>query len=162
MKSRLTKLLLLILLLSCERRLTAPQESEATLEIRSGTSFGECLGYCRREIRITEDSVIYTATGWGQTQLPELRAVGQLNHYSWRRLIELLDPDVLLSLPERLGCPDCADGGAEWIERISDKGDCKVTFEYNTQIQGLEKALTMLRDLRREYDAKLFPPETPG
>jgi hypothetical protein len=161
MKIRLATLLFFSLL-SCERHLSSPQESAAALEIRSGSSFGECLGYCIREIRITEATVIYTASGWRSVQFPEKRTVSRLSSSPWRQLTQLLDPEALQSLPERIGCPDCADGGAEWIERIGNDGGRKVTFEYNTQIKGLKEALTMLRNLRQEYDKKLFPPETPS
>jgi hypothetical protein len=50
----------------------------------------------------------------------------------------------------QLGCPDCADGGAEYLE-LSHKGHKhRVTFEFGKAIPGFE---TLLAAARKERDA---------
>lgn len=58
--------------------------------------------------------------------------------------------DSLLALGDRLGCPDCADGGSEWLAfRMVDGRYHKVVFEFGTipQSQGL-----LLAQIRAWYE----------
>jgi hypothetical protein len=45
-------------------------------------------------------------------------------------LIASLDYSAFMNLPATIGCPDCTDGGTEWIELSAPNGGHKVTFEY--------------------------------
>ena len=55
------------------------------------------------------------------------------------------------SLDDVYGCPDCADGGAEFIEIIYDGVAKQVTFDAYTEIDGIQELTILLRDLRAEY-----------
>lgn len=56
-----------------------------------------------------------------------------------------------MELDSIYGCPDCADGGAEWIEIQDDQQIKKVTFEYGDTLAPIENLMLELRDLREAY-----------
>lgn len=54
--------------------------------------------------------------------------------------------EAFFELPEVIGCPDCEDGGAEWVEMKLQNGDKhKVYFEYLREPDVLKKLLAKLR-----------------
>lgn len=100
-------------------------------EIKYGTSFGECLGYCRKSISITPAEIEFTKQGWEiEGQLPDSTFNETITSAEWVDLVESIDLDAFLALDTVIGCPDCADGGAEWIEIVAEEQTYKVTFEY--------------------------------
>ncbi|MFN0097435.1 MAG: hypothetical protein ACKVS7_02090 [Gemmatimonadaceae bacterium] len=52
------------------------------------------------------------------------------------------------TLPERLGCPDCADGGAETLALVGPGRDKSVVFEYGDSLAGVQPLLEQVRALR--------------
>ena len=51
-------------------------------------------------------------------------------------------------LPETIGCPDCADGRAEWLEIELMNGEKhKVTFEYRNEPASLNDHIIGLRGM---------------
>lgn len=54
-------------------------------------------------------------------------------------------------LSETIGCPDCADGGAEWVEveYVSGKKH-RVTFEYMKEPDELKDYLIGLREQKEK------------
>ena len=63
----------------------------------------------------------------------------------------LLDEDKVMALPERIGCPDCADGGAEWvIITVGDKTH-KVVFEYGKAPAELAAVVAKFRALKETF-----------
>ena len=51
-------------------------------------------------------------------------------------------------MPETIGCPDCADGGAEWIEiKLANGEKHKVTFEYMNAPSAFKNYISGLRGL---------------
>jgi hypothetical protein len=54
-------------------------------------------------------------------------------------------------LYNRIGCPDCADGGAEWIQVDWIDESKRVTFENGRMVEGIEKLIEKLRQMREEY-----------
>lgn len=128
-----------------------PGGTEAELIIRTGTSFGMCDGYCLRELTLADGAVTFIEKTWDGSR-PDLIHDSQLSQEEWQRLQTLAKPELLGQIPI-LGCPDCADGGAEWVEITSDAGQNKVTFEFGADIDGLRDLLPILRELRERYDA---------
>src|SRR5690606_19980803 len=85
------------------------------LELASGTSFGMCMGYCTTELTITEDQVTLSELGRPETLPARTRSL-PLEPEDRARIGALVDRAQLARLEGVHGCPDCADGGAEWIE----------------------------------------------
>ncbi len=127
-----------------------------TVVVRTGTSFGECLGYCRRELVVERTRLMLTATS-NRSGDPDVVAQGLLAPATWASLARHLD--ALDRVAPVIGCPDCTDGGAEWIEVERDGAARKVTFECDADVEALRPLLDVLRPLRTslEENAGLRP-----
>ena len=113
--------------------LLACSEKEGTtdiIKIKYGTSFGECIGYCYNEITVDPESVAYTTSGWADT-IKTINCSENINMQNWLAIKFKINTVAFFALPATIGCPDCADGGAEWIElELANRSRHKVTFEY--------------------------------
>lgn len=121
--------------------------------ISSGTSFGFCIGYCVRSIFIRSDRdklVARKEPNFPQDEYPPVVKQYPFSSNRWKALISLVDPQGFRALDDRLGCPDCADGGAEWIEIKWPTVTKRVTFEFGQTIPGFEKLVETLRNLRKK------------
>lgn len=120
------------------------------LEITSGTSFGMCAGYCVTELRIVSGSIELTEESW-RMELPARTRTLPLERRTWERLRALADAAGFRELVGVHGCPDCADGGAEWIE-IGTAEPLRITFEYGAELDGIEELQKVIRELRSRFD----------
>lgn len=130
--------------------LISPIRARDTLAISFGTSFGECGGYCITEFEVSERSVQRTRRSWeeGSTAFPPVRTGLEFRPGTLDSLWAQVDVETFMALPERIGCPDCADGGAEWIELSYPSGRKSVTIELGAdipEIAGLLKALFVIQ-----------------
>ncbi|MEQ8523538.1 hypothetical protein [Gracilimonas sp.] len=123
---------------------------ESDYVIRYGTSFGECMGDCYRETSITKYQATLRVQEYQQGKQTELevRAEKGLTVQDFEQINSLVDTDIIQALPEAIGCPDCADGGAEWIEIQSPGLHKKVTFEYLNEPNSVKDLVTKLRELQ--------------
>ncbi len=120
------------------------------LSIEIGSSFGMCMGYCNQTMTIDPETITLAKTGRPEAEYPLVTKKMATPEKRWNDLIALLDMEVFNALPEVIGCPDCADGGAETIAITTEKGTQRVTIEYGSQIKGLESFLKQLRSLKEE------------
>lgn len=121
--------------------------------IRGGTSFGECLGYCWEELHVDGGTIRLRNGGW-DSATPERAADEAYDQSRWNILVSMADLDAFFALDEIIGCPDCADGGAEWIEIETTAGARRITYEYGNApapIVNLARALQDLRGLLRDH-----------
>lgn len=126
-------------------------------EIKSGTFFGLCYGYCQTQIDIINKNVIFTVSGWDTTNYPIKTLDGILSNQEWDSLLELIDMDTLLSLDNIIGCPDCADGGGEWIEITKADTIKRVTFEYGMTVEPIQNLIEKVRVIRERFYCEMFP-----
>ncbi|MFH1568636.1 MAG: hypothetical protein ABIL09_11620, partial [Gemmatimonadota bacterium] len=118
------------------------------LGIRLGSSFGLCQGYCWQEIYLDEEAMILLARSSDEEAFPQKAYREKMDPEVWRRLAELADIGTLERMDEQYGCPDCADGGAEWVG-INLSGRIEVvTFEYGASLEPIAVLLAELRALR--------------
>ncbi len=146
----------LVLLSSCSNESTEPNIDPDYL-IKSGTSFGFCAGYCTREIEINDSEVTFIASSRGTGDDPDLTLVENLTSTEWNSLLTLIDMDALLALDDVIGCPDCADGGAEWIQVMDGDTIKKITFEFNDSLETIQPLLDKLRVIRNRMNDQVFP-----
>lgn len=109
-------------------------------EIGYGTSFGMCVGYCLNSIVMVNTGQITfskIANGANPSRKTCAKEITEAEVNTLKALVKTTDFD---KLPEVIGCPDCADDGAEWVALRMDGKAKKVTFEYG-------KAPNKLRDL---------------
>ena len=123
--------------------------------IRAGESFGFCSGYCNRIVDITPAEIQqFELAHVNSPNLPDRMQTRPIETVRWHRLSALIDPDIFAGLDTLYGCPDCADGGAEWVELVLDGTTRRVTFEYNRPPAALAPMADSLRAIRQgfEYD----------
>ena len=149
---KLGLLALTFALAGCATATTAPTEIR---QIVSTTSFGMCVGYCSTRLEISEGQAVLIRdgrSGRGSGELPDQRFTQTLTPSEWQELAGLAARTNLDSLPATIGCPDCADGGAE---SLSINGGRPVTFDYNANVPEAQALLDRVRALR----ARLMPTE---
>lgn len=114
-----------------------------------GTSYGMCFGYCNHQLTLTETTMrLVHSAHQASEEYPEKVLEKPMSAERWQNLTALADFDTLSALPERVGCPDCADGGAEWIALSESEASHRVTFE---PAKGLPQQAELLKALRVIY-----------
>ena len=135
---------------------------EDSVQINSGTTFGECLGYCSFSLELDDGFASFTATGWDLNGvLPDLFIDESLSDNSWQYLLELIDFEYFQSLDDVYGCPDCDDGGAEYIEIIYNGISKQITFPATDLLYDIHDLTLYLRQLREDYWNQLNEPQLP-
>ncbi|MGL5793929.1 MAG: hypothetical protein ACRC06_05865 [Waterburya sp.] len=120
--------------------------------IKTGTFFGHCLGYCNQEFVITPRKIIFTKTanGGDKQKNPDIVQEMSISKAEWEKLIQSIDTNKFTALPNTIGCPDCADGGGEWIEISNRHTSKKIVFEYNQSVPEINNLVIKLRRLRNK------------
>ena len=152
MKKLLPLVVSLGLLISCNTEL-----DKRIQKVNYGTSFGECIGFCRKQLSITADSVHFTAfcDACMSPTIVRKDSLCAINKLQWDSLRSRILVNAFNVLPNVIGCPDCADGGAEWLELILNNGEKhKVTFEYYKEPTELNQYLPILRRISSNFQMK--------
>ena len=133
---------------TCEKT----EESGNVNYLSYGTSFGECLGYCVREI-VVSGGATFTKSGWLVDEtLPDSSCSIQFIMDPLPGYLEDIDLDEFLAMEEIIGCPDCADGGAEWLELGFEDQIKRVIFEYMNEPEEFEDVIPELRILMDTFN----------
>ncbi|WP_421893070.1 hypothetical protein [Marinoscillum sp.] len=122
-----------------------------TSDIRYGTSFGECIGYCVRETTLNGQQITVQAISRDDDKATKTK-VAELSKAEALAIRSGIDVRQFQELPATIGCPDCADGGAEWLEMQINGESVRVTFEYGADIDGIKAGVLRLRELTHEMD----------
>lgn len=139
---------------ACASRPPAP--AAEIHRIVSTTSFGMCIGYCRTRLEIAEGQAVLVREGRGgrgQTAGPDQRFAVALSAAEWEAFQRLAADANLEALPPVIGCPDCADGGAETLTIDGAGAPQTITIEYDAPIAQAQPLLDRIRALR----ARLMP-----
>jgi hypothetical protein len=121
------------------------------VELTSGTSFGMCAGYCLTELVIESQAVRFTERSHPIAPLPERTRTLPLSPDDAEQISALVDVAEIERLEGVHGCPDCADGGAEWIQIRTSDGTVRVTFEYGAVLPGIAQLQAALRAQRERF-----------
>jgi hypothetical protein len=141
-----SSLVLLVGLGACDLAVfTAGSDDDVLL--RSGTSFGMCVGYCVAELVVHEADVTLTRTSRDPANYPAATQSLRLTASELRALRSAIASSDLRSSQGVHGCPDCADGGAEWV----DVDGNQVMFEYGADIEAIRPLLHEIRKLRTRF-----------
>lgn len=131
--------------ISCDDNNSVPIDKEIT-KVSYGTSFGECVGYCIKHIEVSDVQIKFYKYGWEfGKMLPEININDSIKNNYFQKLVEQVDFNAFTQLQPVIGCPDCADGGAEWIEIQRGDSTYKVTFEYYNEPAELTCLVNYLR-----------------
>ena len=129
-----------------------------SIRIDMGTSFGECWGYCIFQLVIENGEANFVAYNWWDNlSFPDLSVNETYSSSEWNNVLNNININDFFELDEEYGCPDCADGGAEWIELTINGNTHKVTFEAYTEVEGIEEIILILRELRGQYWEQVSP-----
>lgn len=133
--------------LTCQ---SSPAGPDSVTAIRTTTSFGFCIGYCEATLEITSEELVYVEES-RRDERPTVRRTAPLAASEWEALIDALDRAAIEALPDIVGCPDCADGGAESLEVIGAGWQKRVTFEFGAAMPDLQPLLGRVRALRGRF-----------
>ena len=142
-------------LLSCQPDYEKDEEND--IAIKTGIFFGFCGGYCKSEVEIVNRDVVFIASSWSDPNYPDTMLNGNISIQEWDSLIESVDMDSLLSLDDIIGCPDCADGGGEWIEITKVDTLKRVTFQYGETVEPIQSLIEKVRVIRERFYCEMFP-----
>ena len=142
--------LLLAVLAACTQP-TDGSLAPGVVELSSGTSFGMCAGYCITELVVESAEVRFTERSHPVAPLPEKARTLPLSPDDAERIYDLVDVAELERLEGVHGCPDCADGGAEWIQVRTEDGTVRVTFEYGAVLPGIAQLQAAIRAQRERF-----------
>lgn len=112
--------------------------------VGGGSSFGECDGLCVAELRIAGREVSLTRRSWDRSE--QVVAKGTLSDAARVELDEMERALAGVRLEETYGCPDCADGGAAWIDLVPVEAATRATYEFGTA----PEVLARWEDFRRD------------
>jgi hypothetical protein len=144
---------LLLLLASIVSACSDGNIIEQDYTIQYGSSFGMCIGDCVQELSVTKEKAVLKVlkrTGNGQQEDLEVRNSKALSNEEYTAINQLINVNTIQALPEVIGCPDCTDGGAAWIEISGNEIQKKVTFEYYQVPEKLKELVERLRALQEE------------
>ena len=116
------------------------------VQLKYGTSFNNCVGYCKRDVTIKSTNATYTCSGW----IPSVLTLTKNDTISSSTVDSIcsFNTNTFFNLAETIGCPDCADGGAEWLEiKLSNGKTHKVTFEYYHEPTIIKDQIMTLRKI---------------
>jgi hypothetical protein len=145
----LLSIALICLIASC----AVKKPNNEILSIKHGSSFGMCNGYCFNEYTYNDSSAIKCSKGWGRTDLsnyPDKFDTTDFSSKDWDKLLLTIDTATFYALSEIIGCPDCADGGAEWVEIVTKDKTVKVTFEFGNNVTDISGLLAFLREIEKQ------------
>lgn len=115
--------------------------------ISYGTSFGMCVGYCSNNLLISDLKLTFSKSKNGQAS--DTKTCSKtISEADVNAIKNELNMEKIAALPETIGCPDCADGGAEWIAINADGKQYKITYEYGKAPKELEAAVARLKLLK--------------
>ena len=125
--------------------------------IKTGTSFGFCWGYCNTETEITSEQMAFerrTQIEANIKEFPTIRCEAATDSSTWNNLLAVLNKNSLafFALPDVIGCPDCADGGAEWISITNGELSKTVTFEHAANVEEISELLTQIRNTQKQFE----------
>ncbi len=128
------------------------KDSDNSVIVKTGKSFGFCVGYCSLEVTITSTNTQFVSSSWDQSNYPTKIENIKTDENNWNDILNHINIEEFEKLDDVIGCPDCADGGSEWIEIIYPDRSKKVTFEYLSDLDGMNELLEILRTIRDLYD----------
>lgn len=150
MKKLLLFIFLGLIVMSCSKDET---NTKPVFSIGYGTSFGMCEGHCKNELTLQENSASLVRSSWNNELEPIVCQV-DMSEEEWNALLQLIDQEKLNALPNIIGCPDCADGGAEWVSIQTEDGlQKKVTFEYTKTPATIAPMVDRLRVIFQSHDS---------
>jgi hypothetical protein len=147
----LTALAFALALSACASSAATPPTN--VTRIVATTSFGMCVGYCTTRLEITEGEAVLIREARGGRGAPNPAPVPQrfstpLTAAEWQEIQRLAAATDLTTVPDVVGCPDCADGGAEGLTIEGPSAAESVSLEFRAELPAAQPLLNRVRALR--------------
>jgi len=124
------------------------RQVEKILSMHHGESFGMCDGFCIVVFSYSKNTKVRLQKKWRSDEAKSDTTVLQTKE--WEKIVDLINLDDFFNLNEIYGCPDCTDGGSEWIEIKTTNRNYKVTYDYGkVEIPEIQKLIHKLRQLEK-------------
>lgn len=124
-------------------------DSEARDVLIHGVSFNMCTGYCHSVLEIDGTLVTLTETARQSMSFPRRIRTMHLTAEEAARIRQLANTEALSEVAGTHGCPDCADGGAEWIALHVQSATIRTTYDYRMNLEPIVELQEELRSLRQ-------------
>ena len=123
------------------------------IQIKTGTIFGFCFGYCLSELNIIDTNADYYLNSWieDDSVYHPVEISDVIDSSIWEILNSFFDFELFMNLDSVIGCPDCDDGGAEWFEIAMSDTIKRVTIEYGDSLDGFNNFIDLLRSVRYSF-----------
>lgn len=121
-------------------------------QLTFGSFAGECSGYCQVTFTVFPTIVHRKVEPWNNDTVafPVLRQSIPIAMAQYDSLFARLDRKAFMALGERIGCPDCADGGVEWFALSGPEGKKTVTFDYGADLPTVASFLAAVRGIAQD------------
>ena len=111
-----------------------------------------CEGYCIKTMTLEDSKVQFEkASNNVSTDYPDTFCDDDF--FQFKELKTAINSDDFYSIAETIGCPDCVDGGAEWMELSSSKSSHRVTFELGKHPDAIESYIETIRFYYQRMEA---------
>ena len=148
-------LLLLFLFTACNENSNRKCEGvegfpSNVVKIKYGNSFGFCVGYCWKQIVITPDEIDFEKMARDDNE--PINCERDFDCTDWISINQNIVLNNFFDLDEVIGCPDCTDGGAAWVEVQTHTKTHKVTFEYMSPPAEISDFVSELHELMQNFN----------
>jgi hypothetical protein len=109
-----------------------------------------------KEFIITPEKITYTNSARffeENTEFPLIIKEVSFSESDWNELIDMVDFEEFSLLPDRVGCPGCADAPIEWIEITSGNKTKKIEFEHGDEIPEIKELALALQAIRNPIES---------
>jgi hypothetical protein len=129
---------------------TEPGANRA-FDVLYGTSFNMCVGYCTTILTVRGTTAQLTETSHGDSRFPRRVRALELTDTEAKRIRTLANADDVKRVEGVHGCPDCADGGAEWIAVRAGRTTIEARYDFRRTLDPIAELQTELRALRQRF-----------
>lgn len=139
-----------------------PAKPPRVTPILFSRSSGMCYGYCSAELEAEPGEATLLTQSWekDKNECPDLKVRADLSDKHWKELIQLIDREALFGLPDRIGCPGCADEVIESVEaRFSNHTKKAVRYNLGNAPKEIQALSARLAALLEKLNSEL-PPTT--
>ena len=137
---------------------TAGKESKTgIISIMHGTSFGNCRGYCIKEEVYTMTDLTTLQKAWDTTRMKPIVKTVAYSSSDFETLCYSINMKKWKALPEKIGCPDCADRGSEYVVITTKEGSKQVVFDAYSDVEQIKELLNLLREKKKTMEKEKAP-----
>ena len=143
--------MLLITSISCnEEQTTKLNEQEQVFQIKHRLYYGECLGYCDKEIIIEPEKVLYIQRGWTETEkLPQKDSTLNISSELINQIFSSFNIDSVFALDSEYQPRDEIDNGYITIEIITSLRNKIIKFNTQKYLQPLDSLNKLINLIRK-------------